>query len=86
MADPSSPREVEIARMEYQDAFTRYMAAADRERERENREAQEAAERRAMDTAAASNRQTTHIKWATIAMVAVAAAQLLQTWCHASGR
>ena len=77
--------EIETARVDYQDAFTRYMAASDRERERENRLAQGAAERRAMTISEGSQREVRQTKWASWAMVLVAAATLLNSWCqHAS--
>jgi hypothetical protein len=77
--------EIEMARVDYQDAFTRYMAASDRERERKNRLAQGAAERRAMTIAEGSQREVRQTKWASWAMVLVAAATLLSSWCqHAS--
>jgi hypothetical protein len=77
--------EIEMARVDYQDAFTRYMAASDRERERENRLAQGAAERHAMTISERSQREVRQTKWASWAMVLVAAATLLSSWCqHAS--
>lgn len=76
---------IEMARIDYQDAFTRYMAASDRERGRDNRLVQAAAERRAVAIAEGSQREVRQTKWASWAMVLVAAATLLNSWCqHAS--
>lgn len=76
---------IEMERIEYRDAFTRYMAASDRERDRDNRLAQAAAERRAVAFAEDSQREVRQTKWASWAMVLVAAATLLNSWCqHAS--
>lgn len=68
----------ETARMEYQDAFTRYMAASDRERDRENRLAQAAAERRAMEIAKSNQRAA----WAMVFFTIVIAVATAWQACH----
>jgi hypothetical protein len=70
--------EIEMARVDYQDAFTRYMAASDRERERENRLAQVAAERRAMEIAKSNQRAS----WAMVFFTIVIAVATAWQACH----